>query len=187
MKRPGFFEGVALAFGLSLLGGLVYSALNLILPADLALRLVIAGLSLAYLLYLLRRSSERVGRPTTLAAWLAMAAAVWLWPPGLPLYVLAHLCTLWLIRSLYFHGSLAAALADAVLNGLALVTALWAARETQSLFASLWCFFLVQALFSSLPNPNPDGRSAAGPDPEDRFGQAHRTAEAALRRLSSMH
>jgi hypothetical protein len=187
MKTPGFFEGVALAFGLSLLGSLAYGALGLLLPTALVLRLVIAGLSLAYLLYLLRRSSERVGRLTTLAVWFAMAAAVWLWPLGLPLYVLAHLCTLWLVRSLYFHGSLVAALADLLLNGLALIAALWAAHRTGSLFASLWCFFLVQALFSSIPNPIPGRQGTAGPDPEDRFGQAHRAAEAALRRLSSMH
>lgn len=185
MKRPGFFEGAALAFGLSFIGSLAHGALNLFLPDSLVLRLVIAGLSLAYLLYLLRRSSERVGRLTTLAAWFAMAAAVWLWPLSFPLYVLAHLGTLWLARSLYFHGSLTAALADAVLSGLALIAALWAARETQSLFASLWCFFLVQALFSSLPNPVPGGRNRVGPAPEDRFEQAHCAAEAALRRLSS--
>jgi hypothetical protein len=185
MKRPGFFEGMALALVLSLAGSLAYGGLSLFLPAGPVPRLIIAGLSFAYLLYLLRRSSERVGRLTTLAAWFAMAAAVWPWSLSLPLYLLAHIVTLWLVRSLYFHGSLTAALADAVLNGLALTAALWAARQTGSLFASLWCFFLVQALFSSLPNPVPGGRNRVGPAPEDRFEQAHRAAEAALRRLSS--
>jgi NAD/NADP transhydrogenase beta subunit len=185
MKRPGFFEGALLALALSLVGSLAYGALNLIFPAALVLPLVIAGLSLAYLLYLLHRSPERVGRLTTLAVWFVMAALVWLWPLGLPLYVLAHLGTLWLVRSLYFHGSLTAAVADLMLSGLALIAALWAIGQTGSLFASLWCFFLVQALFSSIRGPAHGAQGTAGPDPEDRFGQAHRAAEAALRRLSS--
>lgn len=183
MRTPSFFEGVALAFGLSLLGSLAYGALDLVLPTGLVLPLVVAGLSLAYLLYLLNRSPERVGRLTTLAVWFALATAVWLWPLSLPLYVLVHLGMLWLIRSLYFHGSLLAAMADLMLNGLALIAGLWAARQTGSLFASLWCFFLVQALFSFIRSRIPGGRNTAEPTSEDRFGQAHRAAEAALRRL----
>jgi hypothetical protein len=186
MKRPGFFEGVALAFGLSLMGSLANGALGLFLPGNLVLPLVITGLSLAYLLYLLSRSRERVGRLIALAAWCVMAAAVWLWPLGLALYLLAHLGTLWLVRSLYFHGSVLAALGDLMLMGLGLIAALWAAAHTGSLFAGLWCFFLAQALFPSIRGPAPGG-TAAAPEPADRFGQAHRAAEAALRRLSSIH
>jgi hypothetical protein len=186
MKPPGFFEGAALALVLSLAGGLAYSALNLLFPAGLALRLVIAGLGLAYLLYLLRRSRERVGRLTTLALWAGMAAGAWLWPLSPPLYVLTHLVALWLVRSLYFHGGLAAALADLTLNGLALAAAVWAAGRTGSLFPAFWCFFLVQALFVAIPGLMPNSKTPAEAGAEDRFRRAHRAAEAALRRLSSI-
>jgi hypothetical protein len=186
MKQPGFFEGVALAFGFSLAGGLAYGALNLLFPADFALRLVIAGLGLAYLVYLLRRSRERVGRLTTLALWIVVAAGAGLWPLSLPLYVLAHVGMLWLVRSLYFHNGFTAALADLMLNGFALAGAVWAAGRTGSLFLALWCFFLAQALFAAIPELLPNPRAQAGPDAENRFQHAHRAAEAALRRLSSM-
>ena len=186
MKCPGFFEGVALAFGLSLTGSLAYRALDLFLPCDLVRPLVIGGLSLAYLLYLLNRSPERIGRLIVLSAWCVIAATVWLWPLGLPLSLLAHLGALWLVRSLYFHGNVLAALGDLMLMGLGLIAALWAALHTGSLFAGLWCFFLTQALFPSIRGPATAGKAPV-PDPADRFSQAYRAAEAALRRMSSIH
>jgi hypothetical protein len=189
MKSPGFFEGVALALALSLAGGVLYGTLLLVLPAGSALRLLIAGLSFAYVVYLLNRNRERVGRLTTLVLWFAMAGSAWLGAPPLSLYALAHVGTIWLVRSLYFHAGLASALADLALNGLALAAAVWAMAHSGSLFLSLWCFFLVQALFVAIPNfvRSSGGDPPTNPNREDRFQHAHRAAEAALRRLSSMH
>ena len=51
---------------------------------------------------------------------------------------------------------------------------------TQSALLGIWCFFLTQSLFTLIPAA-PGLAGAAGPD---RFEQAHRTAESALRRLS---
>jgi hypothetical protein len=187
MKPPSFFEGVALALALSLIGSLFYGAMILHLPAGGVPRLLIAGLSLAYLVYLLSRGRERIGRLTTLALWIAMAGGVWLWSPPLSLYVLAHVGAIWLVRSLYFQTGLASALADLALNGLALAAAVWALAHSRSLFLGLWCFFLAQALFVVIPGlirpPGDDSHSR--PDSEDRFQHAHRAAETALRRLSS--
>lgn len=182
MNRPTFLEGVAVALTLALAGGLAHFALNLFLFDGFALRGTVAGVSLAYLLYLLHRAPERVGRPTTLALWALMAVVVW--PLSWPIQVLAHLGALWLARSLYFHGGFAAALADLMLNGLALAAALWAAERTGSLVAALWWFFLVQALFCLIPGRHRKAAPEAGPD---RFQHAHRAAEAALRRLYSLH
>ena len=70
----------------------------------------------------------------------------------------------------------------------ALAAGIWAATQTGSLFLSLWCFFLVQALFVAIP-VNMNRKTAPGSsqrDPEDRFQHAHRVAESALRRLSSL-
>ena len=188
MKQPSFFEGVAVALTAALLGSVLYAALSTFVSSGGLLRLLIAGMGLAYIVYLLVRSRERVGRVTALVGWVLVAAATWFLQPPLSLYLLVHLGLVWFIRSLYFYSSLLSALADLVLSGLALAAGIWAATQTGSLFLSLWCFFLVQALFVAIP-VNMNRKTAPGSsqrDPEDRFQHAHRVAESALRRLSSL-
>lgn len=186
MRKPTFIEGVGVAMVASLAGSALYAALTTVFTSGGVLRLVIAGLGLGYVIYLLARTSERVGRVTTLAGWSVAAVAVWVLAPPLMLYLLIHLGLIWLIRSLYFYSSLLSALADLGLGGLALAGAVWSLVHTGSLLLALWCFFLVQALFVAIP-PSLDRRPTSGaPATDDRFQQAHRAAEAAVRRLSSI-
>ena len=189
MKQPTFLEGVAVALTASLLGSALYSVLSSAFPAGAVLRLLIAGIGLAYVLYLLSRSRERVGRVTVVAAWTLVTGVIWFIEPPLLPYVLVQLGFIWLTRSLYFYSSVLPALADLGLHGLGLASAIWAAGQTGSVFLSLWCFFLVQALFVAIPaRLNRRNRETpAGPENEDRFQRAHRTAEAAVRKLSSIH
>lgn len=187
MRHPTFFEGVAVALTASLVGGVLYTALTPTLGSGAVLRLLIAGLSLGYIVYLLTRSRGRIGRPTALAVWAVVAGAGWLLGLSLPLYLLVQLAAVWLIRSLYFHASVLAALLDLGLNGLGLAALIWAATLSGSLFLSIWCFFLVQALFVAIPARV--RRNGAGVVParggEDRFQRAYRVAETAVRKLSS--
>ncbi len=186
MKRPGFFEGVGVALSASLAGGVLFTALADLFAGGFVLRGLIALLGLLYVAYLLRRSEERVGRITTLSLWLAAALGIWLLGLSLPLYLLAHLSLVWLVRSLYFHTGPIAALADLGLLLFGLAAAVWAWLETGSLGLAFWCFFLVQALFVLIPanlRRGPSRRSAAATE-ADPFQQAYRTAEAAVARLS---
>lgn len=185
MRTPTFLEGVGVALAASLVGGVVYTALA-ILAGGGALRLLIAGLALGYVLYLLARSPERVGRVTALAAWGAMAILVWLAAPPLALYLALHLGALWLIRSLFFHSSLFSALADLALVLLALAAAIWAVAHTGSLLLGIWCFFLVQASFVAIPSSLARAGVGRHHESEDPFEHAHRVAQAAVRRLSSV-
>jgi hypothetical protein len=187
MKRPDFLEGVVVALIASITGGVLYTAGLVFFPGGGILRLLIAVLGLGYLLYLLRRSPERVGRITVPAAWLGMAALTWFSAAPLAIYVLVHLGAVWLIRSLYFYSSVLSALADLCLSGFSLAAAIWALLQTGSVFASLWCFFLVQALFVTIPVtlPRRPGSQPQPPDGEDRFQHARRVAESAVRKLSS--
>jgi len=189
MKQPTFFEGVAVALATSLLGSALYSVLSSAFPAGTVLRLLIAGIGLAYVLYLLSRSRERVGRVTVVVGWTLVTGVIWFIEPPLLPYVLVQLGFIWLTRSLYFYSSVLPALADFGLNGLSLASAIWAAGQTGSVFLSLWCFFLVQALFVAIPARlgRRNRGTPAGPENEDRFQRAHRTAEAAVRKLSSIH
>lgn len=187
MNRPTFAEGVAVAVAASVAGAAVFSALALTFAGDTVLRALIAGLSLAYVLYLLRRSQERVGRTTVIGMWLIATAGVWLASPSPGLYVAAHIGMIWLVRSLYHHASILSALADLALNGLAAAAAVWAGSATGSLLLALWCFFLVQALFVAIParwrRRSADQTALSRVD--DPFEHAHRVAEAALQRCAS--
>lgn len=189
MKRPTFFEGVLVAIVVSLVGAALFTAIGFVFPLAPALRIVVAGIGLGYVLYLLSRSRERVGRIVVLVLWGVVAGTTWFMAPSLTLYVLAHLGLIWLVRSLYFYSSVMSALLDLGLNGLALAAAVWAATVTHSVFLSIWCFFLVQALFVTIPKRLRRKASPGRPDPhnQDRFQHAHRVAENALRRISSVN
>ncbi len=188
MKRPGFLQGVGVALLAALLGEVLFVALSPLLGSVTALYLVIASASFFYILYLLRHSGIRLGRITTLLAWLSITVATaWAGPP-LMLYVLIHVAMIWLVRSLYFYSSLLPALADLGLNAVAVAAVVWATVQSGSLLLALWCFFLLQAMFVAIPrNMNKSSSQARGEEAEpDRFAQAHRTAQSALRKLSSV-
>ncbi len=188
MRKPTFFEGAGVALIAALAGSALYAALDAVFPGVLVMRIVVAGIGLAYLLYLLSRSDERIGRITMLAVWCLATVAIWFLVPSSALYLLLHIGLIWLIRSLYFYTGVLSALLDLGLNGLALAAAIWAALQSGSIFLSLWSFFLVQALFVAVPTSIRQ-RKAGGQQQrqnEDRFQQAHRAAESALRKLSSV-
>ena len=186
MKTPTFLEGVAIALVMSLAGSVLYTALDTVFPGDPVVRLLIAGIGLAYIVYLLGRSPERIGRVTVAAAWLLLAGGLWGTHPPLLLYACVHLGAIWLIRSLYFYSSALSALADLGLNGLALAAAITAVTRTGSVLLGIWCFFLVQALFVVIPKSVRRTPGAAQTD-EDRFQHAYRVAESAVRNLSFRH
>ena len=189
MKRPGFSEGVVVALVAALLGSMMFTVMPAIVGLDVTLRLMIVALGLGYMLYLLRRSSERTGRVVTLTIWLLISGIAWFVVADLLIYLALHLGMIWLVRTLYHQPGPLAALLDLGLNLLALVAAVWAFMHAGSVFLGIWSFFLVQALFVAIPAA--DGRRAqtngdAQTQP-DRFQQAHRSAEAALRKLSAIN
>jgi len=188
MKQPTFFEGAVVALIASVAGGVLYTALTTQFAGGAVLRLLIAGIALGYIIYLFSRSRERIGRLTAMGFWAIAAGATWWLAPSLSMYLLVHLGLIWLIRSLYFYSSVLSALADLGLGGLGLAAAVWASIHTGSLFLSIWCFFLVQALFGSIPASLKRKASCRqwAPGREDRFQRAHRAAESALRKLSSI-
>jgi len=184
MKQPTFFEGVLVAVTLSLLGGIGFFALNLVFHSDALLRLIIATISFAYVAYLLSRSHEKTGRMTILVLWILISAAISLFSPSLTLYLLVHIVLISLVRSLYFYSSLFAALLDMALNGLSVSAGVWAGLQTGSIMLSLWCFFLVQALFVIIPaNMQRQKGSELHSSSQGCFDQAHRSALEALRKI----
>jgi hypothetical protein len=189
MKRPSLFEGIAVALLAGITAAMLFPVLAIVLAPGFVLRLLIAGLSLVYLIYLFRRSQQKLGRLTVLGAWALFTTATWLLAPSFISYAAIHLLMIWLARSLYFYSSVLSALADLGLTGLAFIAGLWAWFSTGSLFLTFWCLFLVQALFVLIPrcfarsqqHPSVAGLKAA----DDPFESAHRVAEQAIRKLAS--
>jgi hypothetical protein len=184
-RQPSFARGLGAAFVLALAGGAVLAALAPWLGFGFTLRAVIALVGFAYVLYVVGSSGERVGRITTIACWSIVAIGAWV--VGLPFvgYVLVHVGLVWLVRSLYHYSGVLPALLDLGLSILGAAFGAWAAQRTGSVWLALWCFFLVQAFHALIP-ASLTKRGTAATEIEDAFAHAHRAAESAVRRLTSV-
>ena len=193
MKRPGFFHGVGLALVLAGVAGVSLSALTPLFSLAFLVRFLVTGVAGAYIVYLLSRTEHRAGRVATMSVWGLSVIGIWFLAPSFAWFVIAHTALIWLVRALYFYRGLWPALLDLGLCVLALIAAVATAKHTGSLFLSIWSFFLVQALFVSLPDrirPRTITRSSspgAASSTRDPFEKAYRSADAALRRLSTQH
>jgi hypothetical protein len=183
-RRPSLGLGLGAAVVLSACGAALLAATTPLLGQAVALRAVIALLGLAYVLYAVGSSGERVGRLTTIVCWAALASATWLAGLGLGGYLLVHLGAVWLVRSLYYYSGVLPALVDLGLTALGAAFAAWAALRSDSAWLVLWCFFLVQAFHVLIPASLTRAGAEAHAAPSDAFARAHRAAEAAVRRLS---
>ncbi len=183
MKRPSFFQGVVVAAILGFFASAVVATLTPFVGVGAVTRIVIPVLGLAYLLYLFSRSKERTGRVTTLFLWTVLAVVTWWMAPPLPFYLLIHVGAVWLVRSLYFYSGILPALMDLGLSTLSISATVWAITRSGSVFLATWCFFLVQALFVSIP-PSVKHRVRTDDAPQNEsFERARRQADEALRQL----
>jgi hypothetical protein len=186
MSARGLLGGVALAALLALAGAIGYAGLATLFGPRIALSCLVVALGGAYVLHLLGRSQDRVGRIAVFAAWLAITLGVALFAPGLTAALITQTLAISLVRTLYHHGAVLAGLADLVLSAFALSAAMWASAETGSVFLTTWSFFLVQALHIAIPTRFSRAHEEAERDGgEDPFSRAARTADAAIRRLAT--
>lgn len=186
MNKPGFIEGVVVALVMCIAGSIGYSVVGVVCNDYDTWRVLIAAISFSYSIYLLWRSQQRTGRIIVTLSWLLMSVAIWLIEPSLLHYALIHLASLWLIRSLYFHASILSTLLDFGLIALGVAVALWALIHSGSLLLSLWCFFLVQAVFVTIPGKIKSvPTNQAVTNNNVKFQQAIRNAQSALNSLTS--
>ena len=188
MRRPGLFEGVLVALVAAITVAVLFSPLTLLLLPLVALKLLIAVVSGGYLVYLLSRAEQTVGRITLAASWLLVIAVSWLFAPNLLVFTVIQLLLIWLVRALYFYSSLLSALADLMLIGLALLVASWAWVSAGSLFLVFWSHFLVQGLFVVIPigftaAVNRDSADQQLSASAEAFEKSHAVAQQALRKL----
>ena len=92
---------------------------------------------------------------------------------------------IWAVRSLLAYSSVLMSLIDGALCLLALGVGIWAFHAAGSLFWAIWCFFLIQSLFTLIPErPGRASGESARSAENSAFSEAHKTAEAALRELA---
>jgi hypothetical protein len=185
MRRPTFVHGAVTAAVFALAGSVAVTALAPMAVIPGFYQLLVAAFGLAYLLYMFSVSGQRVGRLTTLSLWAGMSFTLWILGTPFGLYLMAQIGALWLIRSLYFYSSALSALIDLALNLVAVASGYWAAVHTGSVFLTLWCFFLVQALFVAIP-PEVKRQFRWPPATHretEKFERARLRAEKAIRQL----
>jgi hypothetical protein len=183
MKSATFTEGVLLALVSSLVGAISYTALLPIVDGELAICFTIAFLGLGYIIYLLKRSGERIGLLSTIVIWAVITVVLFIFIPSPLLFLTTQLGLIWIIRSLYFYTSVISAVADLALVGFSLMATIWATYQTESIFLSIWCCLLVNSLFVFIPvdmNQRVD-RSGPAAMQVDRFQEAYQVAESALK------
>ncbi|MEX0976481.1 MAG: hypothetical protein WDZ50_05235 [Woeseia sp.] len=186
MTQLSFMSGAAVAFILALIAGA-----SVFVPVPSAgisplLQLLASILGFLYLVWLIRGSQRRSGRLVALAFWGALSVGCWILAPTLSVFLLVHITAIWLIRSCLVYSGLLPALLDLALTAVSTAAAGLAFSRSGSVFLTTWCFFLLQALFVSIPIRVAPEKNAHGLDDEvdnEPFERAKRRGEAALEQL----
>ena len=190
MKSPGIINGIIVAFLISLAAGAASLVFSGFVSKITLFSIILCTATLAYLLYLLKNSSARVGRVVVICGWAVISLVCWMFDVPLFEQVFIQAGIIWLVRSLYFHASIFAAMLDFGLVSVGLAASAWAMVNTGSLGTAVWSFFLTQSLFCWIPDLarklSSDVYGAQyKPQPgQTSFQSAHRVALDAVRKLT---
>ena len=186
MKSPGIINGIIIAFFISLAAGVASLIFGGFVAAPTLFSLVLCASTLAYLVYLLKHSNARIGRIVVISGWALANITFWLFDIPLIEQVFIQAGIIWLVRSLYFHASIFAALLDLGLVSAGLAAGAWAIANTGSPTTAIWSFLLTQSLFGWIPDlAKTQSGDAYSPHPEQApFQSAHRVAVDAVRKLT---
>lgn len=189
MTQTSLISGILIALMLSAISLPLRLALAG-LGVEMASQVLIVLLALGYMAYLATRSPSRIGRVTLgiLSITVLFGACVF---GASPWHVgLLAVGLIWLVRTLLHYASVMPAIIDGLLCMVSVGCAFAAFLLTGSVFGTVWCFFLCQALFVFIPRRFK--RSGLVPtradDPDvsrrENFARAYRAAEQAICRLA---
>ena len=182
-QSSGFAEGAGVAFALSLMATLIYRGSAVLLGTSVSLATLFVLLLSLYALYLLKRSNRSAGKPTAVIAFISFALL--LNSLSLPLAIVAGVLmpAVWVLRCFFYRQGVIDSVLDLGLSAAALIAAIAAATATQSIFITVWTFFIVQALHVSIPLL---GEAPGRPtNPAQQFECAYTSAETAIRQFYS--
>ncbi len=185
MKKATFGEGVNIALISSVAVAAVFTFISSFFFGTDQVMLLIAMISFFYIIYLFMRTKEKVGRVTVMLIWFAITLSTLLFVTSILLFMAIQIFLIWLFRSLYFYNSILSSLTDLFLTGMSLIVAFWVWSHSESIFLTVWCFFLVQALFVFIPDSFSKNKKSGLYDyqQQDKFEYAHRAAEVAISKL----
>ena len=180
-QSSGFAEGAGVAFALSLMATLIYRGCAVLLGTSVSLATLFVLLLSLYALYLLKRSNRSAGKPTAVIAFISFALLLNSF--SLPLAIVAGVLmpAVWVLRCFFYRQGVIDSVLDLGLSAAALIAAIAAATATQSIFITVWTFFIVQALHVSIPLLG-EGRPT---NPAQQFECAYTSAETAIRQFYS--
>ena len=182
-RPPGFMEGVIIALGLSLISAIGYWSLIGVFHVAVSLSAAAAILGTAYALYLIKRSDRTTGKITCGLVFNTIVVLIILLPIGVGMVASILLLALWGVRCFFYRHGVADSLVDLSLSVSAAIAALIAAIATQSVFITVWTFFIVQALHVFIPKFG--GGCVTERIAKRHFETAYANAEKALRQYYS--
>jgi len=195
MNSLSFTRSTLVAFLISASIASVYSLISMFftsaLSDSLMVRACFFSATFLYLLYLLKHSKASFGKLSALSLLiLANILMLYLWPTLLT-YSVINIAFIWLVRTVYFHSSTVLMLFDFCACVLSFVLTIVVAFHSHSMFLCLWTFLLAQAFIMPAAHSIQDRwfkkskqTSVASSDVSQRFYQAHRLAEDALRKMA---
>lgn len=183
MKKPAVIDGIIVALVLSILAAGFLPVAVWVLSTRLAVAAVSAVIALAYIAYLLRLKKNRAGTFflwTLAAVWAVVGTYVF----SLPAYLLSLAGAIWLVRWISVGGGILRGMFDAALTAASMGFAAYAVAISGSVAAGLWCFLLLQSLWTLIPNSVSTCSIKIGKGARPcSFDRAHSAAEEALRDL----
>jgi hypothetical protein len=185
MKRPNFIDGVIFAAVASVSGMALFMLLISFFNALFTAHLILTFLTISYIAYLLWRSPRESGAVSALLFSIISLVIIWLLEPSFSTLLAAHALLITLVRSFAYHQTVIAVVADGLLNGLGVGAAIWAFSATDSLPITFWSYFLLQALFCLITPCSAHSGKVVDEPVNDRFTEAYRSAQVALRQLSN--
>lgn len=189
MNRPGIGEGVLFALIAAVITVVSAVVLSIALSGPTLLTTVTSAVAFLYILYLLRRSGERVGRVIVATGFLVLVGVALALSPSPLTHLLLLAGAIWITRALYYYQSALLALVDLGIVIAGTITCLWAWQTSHSPGLTVWTFFLVQSLFVLVPSTlaNAGKREMKDSDAAVNFSEAHEAARAAARELASQY
>ena len=184
IKSMSFWEGVLVAFLLSVTGSFCMVAFSWVFGAAISAKLTLVFIVFIYLGYMMWRSPKRQGRVVVFSAWLILTLVLMLLNPGFVAYLIVQFLLVWVARSFFFYRSIMVALCDLLLVVVGVMLAVGVYVKTMSIGLAVWSLFLTQALCSFVHACAKKG-SVPLQVQDDCFDKAYSNAEAALRKLSN--
>ena len=192
MKQNRFIGHVGVGLLLSIGAAVAVQAGQLWFPLSWVCYGTLWALGMSYVCYLLWSSPTRIGIVTTFAMWFAATAILDIVGTPPMLFAAAQVAIFWMIRCVHFHRTLVASALDGALTILAFFAGVISMMHTNSIFAGLWCFFLLQAFVVFVPGrvrcsaAANVGQGTSNIDGAGKqFADAQRNAENALRRMTA--